>query len=173
MHLAAPTHIYLFWMRCHPNRTFLPIELEREPKNRFSFLPTARPHLSYLWPVAHFPCIGWIQVNGVWALCACPTSIWVHCFSGFHAFAIAFRIWYLFNSCGINEFLGLHSLHLISSSGWILLECGLSLLNSAHVPFFLPFVHGLARALAKPLHCSCYDIIHLFLPCYFFWAYGL
>ena len=70
----------------------------------------------------------------------------------------------------INEFLGLHSLHLISYLGWKLLRCGRSLLNSAHVPFFLPFVCGLACALATPLHCSCYDIIHLFLPCYFFWA---
>ena len=33
----------------------------------------------------------------------------------------------LFNSCGVDESLGLHSLHLILSLGWTLLGCGLPL----------------------------------------------
>ena len=31
MHLVILTHVYLFWVKCHPSRTFPPKELEREP----------------------------------------------------------------------------------------------------------------------------------------------
>ena len=44
--------------------------------------------------------------------------------------------------------------------------------NSAYAPFS-SFVRGLADALTTPLHCSCYDIIHPYLFCCYFWACGL
>ena len=126
MHLVISAHICLFWVRCHPSRF----------KRAWARTPPPPDHtFSYLWPVAHLPCIGWVQVSGAWALCVCSTSIWVLCFFGIHAFAIAYRfvwlyctLWCLFNSCGVDEFIGLYSLHLISSLGWALLGCGLSLL---------------------------------------------
>jgi len=147
--------------------------LSRNPKIGSLFSPLLDHTFSYLWPVGHLPYIGWVQVDGAWTLCACFASIWVHCFSGTHAFAIAYKfvwlcctLWCLFNSCGVNEFLGLHSLHLISSLGWALLGYGLSLLKF-NPCLFSSFIHGLAGALAIPLHCSCYNIIYLCLPCYY------
>ena len=53
MHLVVPTHPSLFWVVCHPNRTFPPKEFEREPQNRFPLLPTARPYP--LLPLTHYP----------------------------------------------------------------------------------------------------------------------
>ena len=44
--------------------------------------------------------------------------------------------------------------------------------NSAYAPFS-SFVRGLVDALTTPLHCSCYDIIHSYLSCCYFWACGL
>ena len=41
MHLVIPTHFCLFWVACHPSRTFPPKELEREPQNR---LPPSLHH---------------------------------------------------------------------------------------------------------------------------------
>ena len=77
MHLVVPTHPYFFWVVCHPNRIFPPKELEQEPQNRFSHLPTAKPYslTSDPWPI--ISCIGWVQAGEVWALrvlnfCVCP-----------------------------------------------------------------------------------------------------
>ena len=79
MHLVIPTHHYFFWVVCHPSRTFPPKELEQEPQNRFSSLPTVRPYplTSDPWPTTS--CIGWVQANEVWALrmldfCMCPKA---------------------------------------------------------------------------------------------------
>ena len=44
MHLVVPTHTSLFWVVCHLSRTFPLKEFEREPQNRLSLLPTARPY---------------------------------------------------------------------------------------------------------------------------------
>ena len=53
MYLVVPTHLYFFWVVCHPSRTFLPKELEWEPQNRFFPLPTTRP-CPFL-PLTHDP----------------------------------------------------------------------------------------------------------------------
>ena len=68
MHLVVPTRPYFFWIVCHLSMTFPPKKLEREPQNRFSPLPTARPYLltSDPWPITS--CIGWVQAGDVWAL---------------------------------------------------------------------------------------------------------
>ena len=44
MHLVVPTHLSLFWVVCHPSKTFPPKEFERELQNKLSLLPTARPY---------------------------------------------------------------------------------------------------------------------------------
>ena len=53
MHLVVLTHHFLFWVICHPIRTFSPKEFEREPQNRLSLLPTARPYPGL--PLTHDP----------------------------------------------------------------------------------------------------------------------
>ena len=35
MHLVVLTHLYFFWVACHPNRIFPPIEPEQEHQNKF------------------------------------------------------------------------------------------------------------------------------------------
>ena len=68
IHLVVPTHSYFFWVICHLSRTFFPKELEQEPQNRFSPIPTARPYplTSDSWPTTS--CISWVQASDVWAL---------------------------------------------------------------------------------------------------------
>ena len=45
MHLMIPTHLSLFWVVCHPSRTFPSKEFKREPKIGFSLLPTSKPYI--------------------------------------------------------------------------------------------------------------------------------
>ena len=66
MHLVVSTHLFLFWVVCHPSRTFLPKEFKRKPHNRLPLLPTARPY-SFL-PLAHgLPFLYWLG-TGWWCL---------------------------------------------------------------------------------------------------------
>ena len=44
MHQVILAHVCLFWVICHPSRTFPPKELERETQNRLPFLPIVKPH---------------------------------------------------------------------------------------------------------------------------------
>ena len=44
---------FLFWVVCHPSRTFALKEFEQEPQNRLSLLPTARSYP--LLPLTHDP----------------------------------------------------------------------------------------------------------------------
>ena len=44
MHQVVPAYTYLFWVKCHPSKTFPPMKLKWEPQNRPPFLPTAKPH---------------------------------------------------------------------------------------------------------------------------------
>ena len=53
MHLVVLTHFSLFWVVCHPSRTFPPKEFEQEPLNRLPVLPTLRSYL--LLPLTHDP----------------------------------------------------------------------------------------------------------------------
>ena len=88
MHLIIPAHISLFWMICHPNRTFPPKELERESQNRLPLSPHRQtiPSLtSDPWPTA--PVLAWYK----WVVpkpCACFTPMWVHGLSAVNVFAI-------------------------------------------------------------------------------------
>ena len=44
MHLTIQTHFSIFWVVCHPSKTFPPKEFKWEPQNKLPFLPTARPY---------------------------------------------------------------------------------------------------------------------------------
>ena len=66
MHLVVLTHPSLFWVVCHPRRTFPPKEFEWEPQNRLSLLTTARLYL--LLPLTHDPpLLYWLGI-GWWCL---------------------------------------------------------------------------------------------------------
>ena len=87
MHLVVPTHPYLFWVVCHPSRTFLLKEPEREPQNRLSPLPTARPYL--LLPLTYDPPL--LVLGGyrlvIFKPCACSTPQYFQNLSAAYAFA--------------------------------------------------------------------------------------
>ena len=38
-HASSGLSLYFFWVRCHPNKTFLPNKFEREPQNRLPLSP--------------------------------------------------------------------------------------------------------------------------------------
>ena len=88
MHLVVPTHPYFFWAICHPSRTFSLKELEKEPQNRLSSLPTTRPY-PFL-PLTHDPPLpvlaGYRLV--MFGPCACTTSVYVQNLSTAYAFAM-------------------------------------------------------------------------------------
>ena len=66
MHLVVSTHLYFFQVVSHPSRTLPPKEFEREPQNRLSFLPTAKPYP--LLPLTHdSPILYWLGI-GWWCL---------------------------------------------------------------------------------------------------------
>ena len=145
MHLVIPTRPSLFWLVCHPNRTFPPKEFEWESQNRLSPSPH-RQTISFLtsnpWPTT-LVLAGYKLV--VLEPCACSTSMCVHGLSTVHAFATTWRLVCTFYCSfltfyGVNESLSLRSLCLTSFLGWALLNCGLFLFNS----FFTLFTSLLA-----------------------------
>ena len=68
MHLVVPTHPALFWMVCHPSKTSPQNNMSGNPIIGFLFSPPSNYALSYLWPMTHHSCIGWVQVSSAWAL---------------------------------------------------------------------------------------------------------
>ena len=44
MHQVVLAHTYLFWVKCHSKRAFIPKKLEWEPQNIPFFLPITKPH---------------------------------------------------------------------------------------------------------------------------------
>ena len=108
-------------MVCHPNRTFPLKELEWESQNRLPFSPhyqTISSLTSDPWPTA--PVLAgykWVVPEPY----VCLTSIW-------HVLLLILTL------CGVDESLGLHSLHLISFLGWAL---------SSSIHLQSPFTSGL------------------------------
>ena len=141
-------------------------KFKKKPQNKLPPFSLPLDHsLSYPWLVAHLPCIGWVLVGGVWALCAHFTSIWIHYFSGLHAYVIASAfVWFSCTFCltptawKIHGPLGLRSLLSISSLDWALLRCKPSPSCLAHVLFYPVSMGFLADDPTIPLHCSCYFI---------------
>ena len=66
MHLVIPTYLSLFWVICHPNRTFSLKEFGQEPQNRLCLLPIARPYP--LLPLTHDPPLLYWLGTGWWCL---------------------------------------------------------------------------------------------------------
>ena len=89
IHLVIPTHPTFFWVVCHPSRTSPQKNLSRNPRIDFPFSPPPDHTLSYLWPMTHHSCIGWVQIGSAWALC-------VKSLSAAHAFAMVWRLIYVF-----------------------------------------------------------------------------
>ena len=80
---------HLFWVVCHPSKTSPQKNLSRNPRIDFPFSPSPDHTLSYLWPMTHHSCIGWVQIGSAWALC-------VKSLSAAHAFAMVWRLIYVF-----------------------------------------------------------------------------
>ena len=110
MHLVILAYVYFFWVRCHPSRTFLPKELEREPQNRLPFLPTAKPHP--LIPLTHGPPpLYWLGI-GRWCLslmcmlhfCLNPLLFWPSCICHYlRIYLILLHVLVFVNSCSMND----------------------------------------------------------------------
>ena len=89
MHLVIPAHLSIFWMVCHPSRTFPLKKLEREPQNKLSHSPYCQTIPSLTtdpWPIAL------VLAGYKWVVlepCVCSTFMWVHGLSAIHVFAIA------------------------------------------------------------------------------------
>ena len=66
MHLVIPTHLFLFWVICHPSRIFPQKSLSGNPRIGFPLLPTAKPYP--LLPLTHYPpLLYWLGI-GWWCL---------------------------------------------------------------------------------------------------------
>ena len=74
-----PPQTCLFWVVCHPSRTYLPKGLGQGPQNKSFPLSLPPNHTPlYLLPLAHGPTtsyIGWVQAGGAWALRVLPFQI--------------------------------------------------------------------------------------------------
>ena len=154
MHLVVPTHHSIFWVVCHPSRTFPPKKFKQEPQNRLSLLPIARPYpllspthdppLQY-WLGTSWWCLGLVRSLLPCMSKACLLLMHLPWTGGSCAFFHSFL-----TSYGVNCFMILHSLSLASSKGRALLDCG----------FFSLLAHYLLLSLAcqysaMPLCYSC------------------
>ena len=160
MYLVVPTHICFFQAVCHPSRTFPPKELEQEPQNRFSPLPTTKPRP--LLPLIHDPPLpvlaGYRLV--MFGLCACSTSMYVQNLLAAYAFAMVWRLIYTFcrlslTSYGVSYFLIFHHFWPTLFRGWALLDFGLFFLQ----PTLLLISTVLQPFSFVPLCHSCCDVI--------------
>ena len=111
---------------------FPPKSLSRNPRRGSPLLPITRPHPILLLTYGSF-LLYWLGTSR-WCLnlvCALhshtsPLFFWSLCVCQCLRICLPCCIfWCLFNFFGVDEFLGLHSLHLVS---FALLGCGLSLL---------------------------------------------
>ena len=72
MHPTVLPQTCLFWIVCHPSKTYLPKGLRQEPQNRsFPLSPPPNHTPLYLLPLAHgltTSYIGWVQAGGAWPL---------------------------------------------------------------------------------------------------------
>ena len=106
--------IFSFGWYVIPARHFPQKSLSGNPRISSLFSPPSDHTLTYLWPMTHHSCIGWVQIGGAWP-CTCSTSVYVQSLSAAHAFAMVWRLICVFccsslTSCGVNCFLIFHSL---------------------------------------------------------------
>ena len=135
MHLVIPAHFVFFGWYVILVGYFPQKSLSENPKIGSLFSPPPNHTLSYLWPMAHLPCIGWVQVGDAWALCVLHSPCESIAFLAFMRLLLptslsgsATCFAACLTLCCVEESLGLHSLHFVSSLGWALLECELFLL---------------------------------------------
>ena len=127
--------------------------------------------LSYLWPMALHAYIGWVQVGGAWVLCVlhshvslCMACLLFTCLPlpvGLFGLTVRFCCLFL-TLCGMGS-LGFHSLHLISSLGWVLLGHG-PFLPQFGLCFLLLLVYGSANIFAT----HCLAVLGLLWACHVF-----
>ena len=174
MHLVIPTHVYFFWMRCHPNRTTLPKEVEWEPQNKLPLLPTTWPHP--LIPLTcGSPLLYWLR-TGRWCLSLMCTPLpsksiaflALTCLPlplGLSNSTVRSNICLILATWMIHGSLSFRSLHPISFSNWALLGCGFSPFYLAHVPFCPTSVGYWCSCHATALLLLWYHLsFYLFLP---------
>ena len=101
------------------------------------------------WPMTHLPCIGWVQVGGALALCACSTSFEFVSFWPSHYFYCPCVVWFFYTV--------LVDVYLIWREGWVGFW--------AHI-FFISSFPRLGIAWAKVF-------IFLLSPCFLLMAVGL
>ena len=175
MHQVVLAHTYLFWVRCYPSRTSLPKEVwAGTPKWTPSFSPLPDHNLWNRWPVAHLPCIGWVQVCGALAPSVCSTLSELCFFLVFTPFLLspclfdsAVRVgWFLsfvaWRMCGL---LGSYSLPFTPS--WT----GRSLGKIPYLPAKLMSSFSMSMGffvidLAISLCCACCSFTSPFIACY-------
>ena len=101
--------------------------LSGNPKIGSPFSPPPDHTFSYLWPMAHHSCTGWVQVGGAWALCVfhfcvCLKLVCYSCIChGLEAHLFIMSL--ILDLLCVNCFLIFHSLRLASFKGWVLLDC--------------------------------------------------
>ena len=152
-----------------------PKELEQESHNRLPLFP----HHQTIPSLTSNPCpTALVLARYKWVVpepCVCSTPIWVHGLFAVYAFAIACGfVWSycafccsFLTLCGVDEPLGLHSLHFISSLGWVLLGYRPFLLQ--YSPCLLSLlVRGSIDTSTVPLYCFC----HVLLNCAYRASFG-
>ena len=136
------------------------------PKIDFLLLPTTRPypflHLTYSpLPLYWLGTSGWC-LSLVHAPLSCESItylLFMHLPLPACLFGLCCTFCYSFLTlCGVDESLGLHYLHLVSSLVWVLLRCEPFLIQFSPCLFLL-LVCRLASIPAMPLHCFCHVII--------------
>ena len=68
MHLLVPAHPPSFRWYVIPVGHFPQKSLGGNPRIGFLFSPPPYYTISYLWPMTHHSCIGWVQVGSAWVL---------------------------------------------------------------------------------------------------------
>ena len=146
MHQVILAHVCLFWVICHPSRTFPPKELERETQNRLPFLPIVKPH-PFL-PLTHgLRPLYWLGTSRCLSLMRAPLLYESIDFLAFmrlplpaSLFGLAMHSATHSTLCGVDESLGF--ILCISFLLWAGYFLGMSLFffNSAIVFFFFQFV---------------------------------
>ena len=126
------THFSFFWVVCHLNKTFSPKEFERESHNRLPHSPHRQtiPSLTFdPWPTTlvlagyKWVSLGLVHAPLPYESMACLLFMRLPLPAGLSSLAVHFAAYFL-TLCGMDELLDLHSLHLVSSLGWVLLGHG-------------------------------------------------
>ena len=179
MHLVIPTHVYFFWMRCHPNRTTLPKEVEWEPQNKLPLLPTTWPHP--LIPLTcGSPLLYWLR-TGRWCLSLMCTPLPSKSIAFLALTCLPLPLGLSNSTVRSNICLILATWMIHGSLSFVLYIP--SLFRTGHclgvgsLPFTWPMFLFVLRlwaigAPAMPLHCFCYDITYPFTY-FYLWAYRL